>query len=287
MNKHDYNEEVVSYYKRSGWLYKYFWYSSRSLALHYGFWNKETKSHDESLLNQYLSVIDSAHISKGMKVLDAGCGVGGGSIYITKNTEAEVVGISISQEQVLQARENANKIGLDRVVQFLVEDYTQTTFPNNYFDVVYAIESVCYAYPKRDFLKESYRLLKPGGVLVISDGYCQRKPRNMEEKLLISKFCSGWRLKELIIFDEMSLMIKKVNFRQIVVEDKTSAVKHSLDRMAWLIWLAKPIVFISNYLPFSWLTMVRDNTQSMEASRLGVELGLLGYYIHVAVKPKK
>jgi tocopherol O-methyltransferase len=269
------NEEVVSYYRRSGWLYKYMWYSKKSLGLHYCFWDSHTHTHDEALNNQFKQVIEKSNIKKNIKVLDAGCGVGGGAIYIARHTGARVTGITISPDQVTEARDNAKQADVDQLTEFLLADYTKMPFTDQSFDVVFAVESACYAYPKELFLKEAHRVLKAGGTLVISDGYTIRKPKSEEEKKIILHFCAGWRLKELIGVERMTQAIKSCGFSRIASVDKTPEVQPSLLRMKWLIMLAKPLL---------WLGIIRDNVQSMQASIDGVERGLMGYYLHVARK---
>jgi tocopherol O-methyltransferase len=276
--------DIAAYYRHSSWLYKYLWYSPRSLGLHYGFWEQDTKTHDEALNNQFLQIVQKGKIRKGMRVLDAGCGVGGGAIYVAQQTGAEVTGVTITPEQVQEAVVNAQAVNVDHLAHFLLADYTKMPFENNSFDVVFAVESACYAFPKRLFLDEAYRVLKPGGVLVISDGYAIRKAKDRVERTHLLQFCTGWRLKELIQFGKMTQAIQKAGFKDIELVDKTQAVGPSLARMRWLILLATPLLWFARYLHFSWLYAVRDNVQSMRASIEGVKLGLMGYYMHVAKK---
>jgi cyclopropane fatty-acyl-phospholipid synthase-like methyltransferase len=57
----------------------------KNLALHYGYWDKKTLSHTQSLLNKNQKLYDAAGIKPVDKVLDAGCGIGGSSIWMAKN----------------------------------------------------------------------------------------------------------------------------------------------------------------------------------------------------------
>lgn len=272
------NGDVSAYYRRSHWLYSWFWYSSTSLAMHYGYWEGETKNHDEALLNQYKYVVEKGKIRAGMRVLDAGCGVGGGAIFIAKHTQAQCVGIGIVADQVERARYLAGKHKVRQLCRFKVADFTHTGFEDDSFDVVYAIESACHAYPKARFLREMMRVLKPGGIMVINDGYCRRKPIDKREAIIVENFCEGWKLAELIEISKMRKEVEAVGFGRVVVEDMTAKVGKSLRRMSFLVRLARP---------FTWIKSVAENVQSMTASILGVERGLFGYYSITARKPVK
>ncbi len=279
-----YVSEIASYYKNSQWLYKYFWYSPESLGLHYGFWDTSTKSDDESIINQYRYVINAEKITKSMRVLDAGCGVGGASIYIAKHTGARLTGISITPEQVQSAFQNAKKNNVSSLTKFLVADYCHTPFPPASFDAVFGIESICYAYPKNEFLKEAYRILKSNGVLFITDGYSKRIPNDRIEKNIYSSFCRGFHLKELITYDAMTRAIRASEFKITKVEDKTQAVGHSLQRMKNILRKNKFLISLSRRIPLPFCRAVTDNAVSMRMSIEGIKLGLFGYYAHSAVK---
>lgn len=279
--------KIADYYRRSHWLYKYFWYSQKSLGLHFGFWFQSTKTKDEAIINQYRYVIDRAKISRGMRVLDAGCGVGGGAIYIAKQTGALVNGVTIVAEQAKEAERNARKAHVAVHVRFEKSDYSHTNFPEKFFDVVFAMESACYSYPKSLFLKEAYRVLKPGGVLVITDGYCRRRPKNRYEESVIAKFCRGWRLQELCVYSGMTTAMKNAKFDKITVEDMTAIVRPTLGVMRRLVNLAKPAMYLAKYLTFLPMKIIEDNVVSIQMLWEADKLELFGYFAHTAEKPGK
>lgn len=70
-----------------------------------------------------------AHIAKklalspGQKVLDIGCGWGGMAIYLAKNFDVDVVGVTLSNEQHALARERVEKEGLSDKVDIRLIDY--------------------------------------------------------------------------------------------------------------------------------------------------------------------
>lgn len=286
MNNYSDTVEVVNYYKKSAWLYKYFWYSPRSLGMHCGFWDKDTTNRDDAILNQFKFILKKSKIKKGMIALDAGCGVGGGAIYIAKYSKAKTTGITISPEQVSEARRNSILAGSEDLVDFKCMDFMRMDFPNDAFDLVFGIESVCYAYPKRIFLKEVLRVLKPGGVLIINDGYLKREPITNSERDLRDSLCDGWRMKELVHFDHMSKTISDVGFTNLIVEDKAEMVRPTLRSIDRLVkWFSLVSIFFK-YFKNDAIKSINDNILSLATLSEGDKSNLFGYYSHIAYKPK-
>lgn len=268
-------DKIIAYYNQSHWLYKIFWYNKSSLGLHFGIDDKRTKNLTQSQENQYKILIKEGKIKQGMKVLDAGCGVGGASIYIAERTKAKVFGISLVPKQIQNAKKNASKRNVSNHTEFTVMDYTKTTFPDNYFDVVFAIESVCHSFPKESFLQEAKRILKKGGKLIIADGYRIRKEQNKQELETTNNFCSGWKLAELIKESSMSQKLEKTGFKTIKKLDKTNNINLTKKHF-------RNLIFLGHFAPF--LPGVRDNLLAMKSALLGFDGGLFGYFIHIAIK---
>jgi cyclopropane fatty-acyl-phospholipid synthase-like methyltransferase len=125
-------------------------------------------------------------------VLDAGCGVGASSIYLARTFGCRVDGITISPRQVGFARRNAARAKVGHLVEFHEMDYLATSFPDATFDVVWGLESICYAESKERFIRESHRVLKDGGRFVVADGYASRRDYSDTEKKMMDKWLDGW-----------------------------------------------------------------------------------------------
>jgi len=188
-------ENIIQYYHRTEWVYRNYWELDKSMGLHYGFWDETVKTHAESIVRQNACMAEMAGIQAADKVLDAGCGVGGSSIFLAKNVGCEVTGITITPNQVLLAKAYAQKLGVEHNTTFLEMDYTKMDFPDASFDVVWAIESVCHAKDKKAFFSEAFRVLKKGGRLILSDCFTnENKPNAKEEKQLMQNGFHGWEI---------------------------------------------------------------------------------------------
>jgi len=104
-------------------------------------------------------------------VLDACCGSGVVSRYISGLVpDGDVTGIDLGEDNLIKAKEASNSEGLHNVA-FQVGDATSLDFNNNHFDKVicrYAIQHIS-ADKRAQALDEFYRVLKPGGELIVID----------------------------------------------------------------------------------------------------------------------
>src|SRR5690242_20522811 len=139
----DYHKRIVEYYNATEHAYRDSWDLDNSLSIHYGFWDEKVRSFPASLVRMNEVKAEQAGILPGEKVLDAGCGVGGSSIFLASVRGATVTGISLSARQVQKATAYAREKGTDGNVDFQVMDYCNTSFPDGSFDVVWGCESIC------------------------------------------------------------------------------------------------------------------------------------------------
>lgn len=66
-------------------------------------------------------------LEPGMRVLDVGCGWGGMALHLARNYNVEVLGITLSEEQLAMATERAAREGLQDRVKFRLCDYRHVT----------------------------------------------------------------------------------------------------------------------------------------------------------------
>jgi tocopherol O-methyltransferase len=281
----NYLNEIDHYYKTSNWLYKTFFYKS-SKGMHHGYFEKDTKSQEDAIINLNNTIINLTNVNKNHKLLDAGCGVCGTAIHIAKKTGAKVEGITITKSQVKHSKKNINKEKVNHLVNVSLQDFTKTNFPNNHFDVVYGIESICHAYPKSAFLKEAFRVLKPGGKLIIQDGYFKRKPKTNKEKFIFNEFNKSFSLKEMISSKYMINEIKKIGFKNIKVINKTKEVKIFVEKLFLYLKKFKLLINLISWIPLNFVNAAKRNYKAIEMEMLGFDIDLSSYYIHYAEKPK-
>ena len=108
--------------------------------------------------------------ASGKTVLDIGCGCGGGAIHLIKNHDAKsVVGIDIESLVIKRANELAVKYNLSNLAHFRCVKPGPLDIPDESVDLVFSKEVFLHISNKDDLMKDIYRVLKPGGLVVVSD----------------------------------------------------------------------------------------------------------------------
>ncbi|MFC2069944.1 class I SAM-dependent methyltransferase [Chloroflexota bacterium] len=114
--------------------------------------------------DKYLKVITD-ELPPGARILELGCGAG---IPMTRVLSAHyrVIGVDISKEQLLLATRNVTE------ADFILGDMTRLGFNEAVFDAVAAFYSITHVPRDEHFqlLTDIYRMLKPGGLLVVTMG---------------------------------------------------------------------------------------------------------------------
>ena len=265
--------------------YLFAWCNRENLALHYGYWDEQTKSHHQALLNKNQALYDAADIQSANHVLDAGCGIGGSSIWMAKHHKNQVTAITISNQQAHYARQHAKRQGVSEKVNFEVSDFCATPFDDESFDVIWGLESVCHALNKGDFLKEAYRLLRPGGRIVVCDGFILRREFTDDEWQDIVICLNGWAVPNLCSRDEFTQLLKQNQFNNIEYKDITAETLPSADYMYKVAKRLKPLQLFSQWIGLRSKAQTANFKVGLAQHRLFTDK-LVEYGIFTATKPE-
>lgn len=105
-------------------------------------------------------------IRPGMRVLDIGCGFGTLALSLARDHGAQVVGVTLSEVQLAEARRRAAAAGLSDQVEFRLQDYRAVTEPFDRVVSVGMMEHVGLPHLRTYFQKVA-DLLTPDGVALI------------------------------------------------------------------------------------------------------------------------
>lgn len=233
-NKNNNKKDIVNYYNTCEIDYKLFWDLDRSMAMHAGYWDKTTTSLSEALVKENEILAQWAYISKKDMVLDAGCGIGGSSIYLAKHIGCRVTGITLSQKQADTARQKALQHGVSELAHFEVADYCNTPFPNGSFDVVWGLESICHTADKSRFINEAFRILKSEGRIIVADGFASKEHYTPKERHGMKKWLKGWAVDSLDTITAFEQHLLNAGFKEISYRNITKNVMPSSKRLYWI-----------------------------------------------------
>ncbi|MEO1193796.1 MAG: methyltransferase domain-containing protein [Pseudomonadota bacterium] len=159
----------------------------------------------------------------GASVLDLGCGVGGYDTLLVKAHGArKVTGIDIDAASLELARRNASLAVVGSQLEFRHVVPGPLPFENAAFDVVFSKDTIVDLPDKRTALSELYRVLKPGGSIVLSDWFRSNGPMTAEMRAWTSE---GDETYDMATIAGTAEELIRAGFTNIVTDDRNEWFK--------------------------------------------------------------
>ncbi len=157
-------ENVKRHYDLSPELYRLF--LDEDMQYSCAYFERPDMTLEEAQLAKKRHIASKLCIRPGNTVLDIGCGFGGMSLYMARHFEADVLGITLSEEQHTIASERAESEGLGNHVHFELKDYRNL---GERFDRIVSVGMFEHVGVNhyRTFFDKCATLLKPDGVMML------------------------------------------------------------------------------------------------------------------------
>jgi len=163
-----------------------------------------------------------ASLKEGETVVDLGCG-GGIDVFLAAKrvgTKGRVIGIDMTEDMINKARANAKKTGFENV-EFKLGEIENIPLDSNIADCIISNCVINLSEDKQKVFNEAFRILKPGGRLMVSDMVLLA---DLPEKVLASPEMHAGCIAGALHKEDYLNKIKKAGFKEVNVtrEDPVS-----------------------------------------------------------------
>jgi len=269
---------TVPYYTQSELGYRL--YHSAEDAIHMAL-NFDGVFDVDAYKHQPRIVAEQVHKLGATRVLEVGCGKGFNSLFLANQyPSVQFVGIDLTPSHIAIANSKARDLSN---LTFQIGDFNCLNFQSQSFDLVFACECLCHAAQPHITLAEIFRLLRPGGKLVVFDGYRQGKLESFSQELqtLTQLTEIGMAIRHgFSEVEDWTEVARNVGFSVEIIEDLTFAIQPTILRLQSL-----SLLFFKSYWRSKLFTfllpkyLVRNAVSSLLMPfTFKINQGALGYY---------
>jgi SAM-dependent methyltransferase len=153
----------------------------------------------------------------GMRLLELGCGSGAAADYFATRCKVDITCVTNSTVQGDICRLKFEKY--DGRLRVMVEDFDRLKLPDASFDAIYAFESIGYSKDVDAWLERCWRMLKPGGRLLIRSPGSLDFCRCEKDFQNVTAFFENWRYNflgaNILVFKLRRLGFAPIRYRHL------------------------------------------------------------------------
>jgi microcystin synthetase protein McyJ len=143
--------------------------NSKPLWLNMGYW-KDARTYPDACVAMVELLGTRAGLQPSDEVLDVGVGFAEQDfVLLDRFKVSHITGIDITPVHVDKGRDRVAKRGLEKKIDIRLGSATAMEFPDASFEKVLALECAFHFDTRDQFMREAFRVLKPGGTIALAD----------------------------------------------------------------------------------------------------------------------
>ena len=226
------NQRIGKFYDQSTPLWLDVW----GEHMHHGYYpdgKVGSKTHAQAQLDLVDEILRWGGVDKNFsgsngktQILDAGCGVGGSARVLAKKFDAEVLGLTLSPVQAANGQRYNQEAGLENQVTIEARDMMSLANSDKKFDLIWSMESAEHIADKKGLLEMFYKLLNPGGRLIMATWCHRNEPPQLTpaNQNLLGKIYKLYHLPPMVSIADLEKMTNNVGFTEVSTDDWSDAV---------------------------------------------------------------
>jgi len=168
-------------------------------------------------ITDLLTISKNLNVGPGKTIIDLGCGRGGPGLWIARETEANYVGIDLSENAIKQANQRKIDFKLNGTAEFQVGNIYSLNFPANSFDGATSIDVISFIPDPLAVISEVARILRPKAFFVFTSWENKRSDRINDYRPYLQK--AGFKIKSYIETPDWEQRQREVYQRTLDLKD--------------------------------------------------------------------